>query len=133
MSVAQIVKKTQNHIPMEAGVNNRLLQQVHEGRTQQPTYVDSYQQMTIDSDALVDIDNAWLDAQESSKMDSDTINSESPITNSTINTDMVVIKGFHKDCPTDTILEIMKIFNTNYSIKIDIAYATVILQKSYLD
>ena len=37
---------------------------------------------------------------------------------------MILIDGFHKDCPTATILEVINIFNNNRNIKIDIPHTT---------
>ena len=85
------------------GLSNKCTRIVHNS---QCISADRYQQLTLDSAALLVIDKAWLDARESSKMDPDTVEkinkigqkySESTITNSTVNTDMVIINGFYKN------------------------------------
>ena len=50
-----------------------------------------------------------------------------------IRTYMIFIDGFHKECPAETILEIIKIFKDNHNIKIDIPHTTDKFKKSYLD
>ena len=46
---------------------------------------------------------------------------------------MIRIDGFHKECPTERIFEIIKIFNDNHNIKIDIPHTKDKLIKSQLD
>ena len=64
--------------------------------------------MTLDSEALVALDKAWLDARESSKIDPgivDKLNSigqkyGDKLINNMISANMIFIDGFHKECPT---------------------------------
>ena len=61
MSASQIRKILNPQIKWRQDSNNQPLQQ--------PRPADRYQQVTLDSDALVALDKAWLDAQESSQID----------------------------------------------------------------
>ena len=128
MSASQIRKNSHPTTQMETDSNNQPLQK--------PTSADRYQQMTLDSDALVALDKAWLDARESSKIDPGIIDKVNNIGQkygeqviNMISTNMILIDGFHKDCPTETILEIIKTFNDNNNIRIDMAHTIEKLKK----
>ena len=64
MSTSQIVKITQLPTPMEVDNNNQHTHQVEDGRTNQPTHIDRYQYVILNSVALETIDRAWFDARE---------------------------------------------------------------------
>ena len=142
MSASQIVKKTQPSTPMETDNSNQPPYPVQEDRPKQPAHIDRYQYVMFDSSVLEAIDRASLDAWERSVINPvimeelDNIGkkySDNPSTNNLINTDMVSIDGFHKDCPKDIILEIINIFISTYNIQIDINYANELLNKTYLE
>ena len=142
MSASQILKKTQTQIPMEIEVNNQTIHPVNEYRTQKPTSADRYQQVMLDSAALGAIDRAWLDAQKEKIIDPGIIEeveklgktySDNPSTNNAVRSDMVLIDGFHKDCPKEVIIDIINTFITTHNIQIDISYATAILEKTHIE
>ena len=96
MSAAQIRKHSHPTTQMETHSNNQPLQK--------PTSADRYQQMTHDSDALLSLDEAWLDARESSKKDPGIMDKVNNIAQkygdqiiNMISTNMILIEGFHKD------------------------------------
>ena len=65
MSFLQI-KETQLPTPMETDINNRPPHPGQVDRTEQPTHIDRYQYLMLDSVALEAIDRAWLDARKRS-------------------------------------------------------------------